>query len=172
MRTIYKRRSIRKFQDRSVEREKILKVLEAGMNAPSAMNQQPWQFVVIDDQNIIEKVLEVHPFARPAKEAPVSILVCGDLEKELAEGYWPIDCAAAVQNMLLEVTDIGLGGCWLGIYPKPERVACLKEALSVPETIVPFALIAVGYPAEDKEEKKLFDSSRIKYNSWDVLYQL
>ncbi len=167
MKTIYKRRSIRKFQEKPVEQEKLVQVIRAGMNAPSAVDQQPWQFVIIDDSKIIEEVVKVHPNAKPALDAPVSILVCGDPDRERSKGYWPIDCSAAVQNMLIEITDIGLGGCWLGIYPREERVNRLRELIGAPAQIIPFALIAVGYPAEEKEEKNLFDQWRIHYNTWE-----
>jgi len=171
MQTIYSRRSIRQFIDKPVEKEKLLKIIEAGMNAPSAVNQQPWQFIIIDDRNIINEVIDVHPHALPAQRAPASILVCGDLERERSKGYWPIDCAAAVQNMLLMITELGMGGCWLGIYPREKRVQRLRELVSCPGEIVPFALIAVGYPAEHKEQKQLFDPQRIRYNQWNRLYE-
>lgn len=167
MNTIYVRRSIRTFLDKPVEQEKLNQIIKAGMNAPSAVNQQPWQFVIIDERSIIDEVVKVHPHALPAQRAPVSILVCGDPQKERSKGYWPIDCAAAVQNMLLMITDLGLGGCWLGIYPRENRVKRLQELLGTPSEIIPFALIAVGYPAEEKEPKELFDAQRIHYNRWE-----
>lgn len=166
MDTIYKRRSIRKFQQKSVEQDLLLKIIKAGMNAPSAVGQQPWQFVIIDDKQVIEEVVKVHPNAKPAMNAPISILVCGDLDKERSQGNWPIDCAAATQNMLLEIASLGLGGCWLGIYPREQRMNRLRELIGAPEHIVPFSLIALGYPAEELAPKDTFDAKRIYYNSW------
>ena len=166
MKTIYARRSIRTFTDEPVKQQDLLKIIKAGMNAPSAVNQQPWEFVIIDSQDIIDGVLEVHPNAKPAKSAPVSILVCGTPSREKSQGYWPIDCAAAVENMLLEITDLGLGACWLGIYPREPRVKKLQEMLKAPKDVIPFALIAVGHPAEEKPPKDLYDEQRIHKNSW------
>jgi len=101
------------------------------------------------------------------KEAPVAILVCGDLDLEKHKGYWVQDCSAATENMLIEIADQDFGGVWLGIYPREDRVQALRKLLKIPERVVPFSLIAVGYPAEKKGPKNEFHSERVKYNSWE-----
>lgn len=165
---IYARRSIRKFKDTPVDRSLLEEVIKAGMNAPSAMDQQPWQFVIMEDRSVHPRILKVHPNAKPLTEAPVGLLVCGDLSREITEGYWSIDCAAATENMLLKIAELGLGGCWLGIYPREHRVEELSEIIGAPDYIVPFALIAVGYPDEVKEAKDIYEPERIHVDRWPL----
>jgi nitroreductase len=149
-----------------VSRQAFEAVIRAGMNAPSAGNQQPWQFVIIDERSLLERITEIHPYAQMLHEAPAAILVCGDLKLEKHEGYWVQDCSAAVENMLLEIVDQGLGGVWLGVFPREERVAGIRELLGIPDGIVPFALIALGHPAEEKGLKNEYHGERIRYNHW------
>ena len=167
MDVIYKRRSIRKYTSKNVPEEAILSFIKAGMNAPSAGNQQPWHFVVIRDRRILDEIPKFHPYSQMLHEASTAILVCGDLDLDEHAGYWVQDCSAAVENILLEITDQGFGGVWLGVYPREERVEGLRTLLNVPERIIPFALIVVGYPAEQKEPKDEYKKERIRYNSWE-----
>jgi nitroreductase len=166
MDAIYKRRSIRKFTGERVPQETVTDFIRAGMNAPSAGNQQPWHFVIIDDRALLNEIPAFHPYAQMLHEAPVAILVCGDTRLEKHEGYWVQDCSAAVENILLEIVDHGYGGVWLGIYPRTERVEGLRKLLGIPDEIVPFALIAVGRPAEEKPPKNEFNKERIRHNTW------
>jgi len=167
MNAIYKRRSIRKYTSKEVPDEKLLEFVKAGMNAPSAGNQQPWRFVIVTERSILDKIPGVHPYAEMLKQAPAAILVCGDLGLDTHKGYWVQDCSACTENILLEIADQGFGGVWLGVYPREDRVDGLRKLLNIPENVVPLSLIAVGYPAEDKPPKNEFDKSRIRYNSWD-----
>ena len=167
MDAIYKRRSIRKYTSKRVPDEKLLEFVKAGMNAPSAGNQQPWRFVIVTERSILDKIPGIHPYAEMLKQAPAAIIVCGDLDLESHKGYWVQDCSACTENILLEIADQGFGGVWLGVYPREERVEGLRKLLNIPENVVPLALIAVGYPAEQKPPKNEFDKSRIRYNSWD-----
>lgn len=116
MDTIFQRRSVRKFLEKKISEEDIKRILRAGMAAPSC----EWVFVVMRDRERFQKFLEVHPYATALKTADTVILVCADLnlEKEPGEGWWIQDCSAAMQNMLLEATDLGLGSLWLGVHPK------------------------------------------------------
>lgn len=136
------------------------------MSAPSAGNQQPWQFVVINDPAILDKIRSVHSYAEMLKEAPVAILVCGDLQLARMKGFWVQDCSAATQNILIAVQAKGLGAVWLGVYPAEERVKGIQKLLSLPEHVVPFALVPVGYPAETKPPSNRYDTARIHYNKW------
>ena len=164
--TILARRSIRRYTGEKVNGEAIQKVLEAGMAAPSAGNQQPWHFIVLDDRKVLDAVPEHHPHSSMIREAPVAILVCGDISAEKHQGYWVQDCAAATQNMLLAVTDLGLGAVWLGVYPREDRVRGLRGLLGLPAHIIPFSLIPIGHPAEEKPPSGRFDSGRIHHNRW------
>ena len=166
MKAILTRRSIRKYKPQAVPDEIITELLTAAMCAPSAGNEQPWEFVVINDRKLLDRIPEFHPYATMLKEAPVAILVCGDLKREKHKGYWVQDCSAATENMLIAVNEKKLGAVWLGIYPREERVAGLRKLLGIPENIVPFSLIAIGYPAEVKEPADRFDPSRVHQNRW------
>ena len=166
MNAIFKRRSIRKYTAGAVADEVITRLLEAGMNAPSAGNQQPWQFVVVKDKATLAKLADASPYAKMTKDAAVAILVCGDLDRETHKGFWVQDCSAATENILIEVTDQGLGAVWLGIYPREDRVTYIRKLLGIPEHIVPFALIPVGHPAETKDASNRYDTSRVHYERW------
>ena len=166
MKAILTRRSIRKYKPQAVPDEIITELLTAAMSAPSAGNEQPWEFVVINDRKLLDRIPEFHPYATMLKEAPVAILVCGDLKREKHKGYWVQDCSAATENILIAVNEKKLGAVWLGIYPREERVAGLRKLLGIPENIVPFSLIAIGYPAEVKEPADRFDPVRVHQNRW------
>ena len=165
MDAIFKRRSIRKYTGDKVPLETLRELIKAGMNAPSANNQQPWQFVIIDERRLLDEIPRFHPHAKMLVEAPAAILVCGDASRDKS-GYWVQDCSAAVENILLEIADRGLGGVWLGVYPREERVEGVRGLLGIPQAVVPFALIAVGHPAEARPPKNEFHEDRVHYNRW------
>jgi len=166
MNTIYRRRSIRKFTQEPVPDEVLREFIRAGMNAPSAGNQQPWHFIIINRRKLLVEITKIHPYAQMLHEAPAAILVCGDLDLEEHEGFWVQDCSAATENILLEIVDQGFGGVWLGVYPRKDRVKGIRALLGIPERIIPFSLIAVGHAAEKKEPKGEFREERIRYNEW------
>jgi nitroreductase len=155
------RRSIRKFQNRPVPGELVRQMLEAAMFAPSARNAQPWQFVVIEDRQMLVSYGRKHPNAEMAAQAPLGILVCGDKELELSPGYWPVDCAAAVQNLLLAAHALGLGAVWTGVYPREDRMATLRQMCQLPEPVMPHSLILIGYPAESPTTPERFKPERV-----------
>ena len=166
MNAIFKRRSIRKYTSEPVSEEQIEKILRAGMAAPSAGNQQPWHFIVIDDREILSEIPKCHPYSKMLNEASCAIVVCGDVTLQRFEGYWVQDCSAATQNMLLMATELGLGSVWLGVYPREERVEALKTLLKIPEHVIPLSIISLGYPAEEKEPNNRFDETRVHRNTW------
>jgi len=166
MKTILTRRSIRKYTKQAVSDDLINQILEAAMAAPSAGNGQPWQFLVINDRKLLDEIPNLHPHAAMIREAPIAILVCGDLSKEKYPGFWPVDCAAATENLLLGVHAVGLGAVWCGIYPRDERMDAFKKMLGIPEGIMPFALVPIGYPGEEKPPSERFEKERIHYNKW------
>ncbi|PLV59119.1 nitroreductase family protein [Thermotoga sp. KOL6] len=166
MSIIYKRRSIRKYQKKDVPDELVIELIRAAMHAPSACNQQPWHFVVIRDERTKRKIAELHPYAKMAAEAPVVILVCGDPTLEECKGFWVQDCSAAVENLLLRAAELGIGTVWCGVYPNKERVKNFRKLLEIPEHVIPFALVPVGYPAEHPEPEDRFKPERIHYEKW------
>ena len=163
---IKKRRSIRSFQDKNVSDEDLYTLLEAAMLAPSAGNEQPWHFIIIDDQEIINKIPNIHPYSKMITQVNKAILVCADLNQTKYEGFWIQDCAAATQNILLKAVDLDLATVWLGIYPDEERVAKFKNLFKLPADIIPFSLIPVGYPANEKRTPDRFNKNRIHRNKW------
>ncbi|MBI5074019.1 MAG: nitroreductase family protein [Nitrospirae bacterium] len=167
MQALFSRRSIRKYTTDQVSEQTIQEILEAAMSAPSAGNQQPWHFVVIDDRKLLDRVPDLHPHALMCREAQTAILVCGDPSLEKHVGYWVQDCAAATENLLLSVHALGLGGVWLGIYPRSERVIGVRKLFAVPEHVIPFALIPFGHPAEQKPARPdRYNETRIHRNTW------
>lgn len=166
MEAILGRRSIRKYSEKAVPEDLVHELLTAAMAAPSAGNQQPWQFIVIDERRLLNAITEFHPYADALKQAPIAITVCGDMTLQKWEGFWVQDCSAAIENLLVAAHAKGLGTVWLGVHPIGDRASGLRNLLRLPDTIVPLAVIALGYPAEHKEPANRYDSSRIHRNGW------
>ncbi|WP_029897432.1 nitroreductase family protein [Desulfohalovibrio reitneri] len=160
------RRSIRSFTDDPVSPEQVRAMLEAAMLAPSAGNAQPWRFTVIDDPQLLAKVPAINPYAKMAAKAPVAILVSGDTAAEKFPGYWPQDCAAAVENMLLAAHALGLGAVWTGIHPVEERVTAFQDLCSLPATHVPMALVVAGVPENPGKPADRYDEGKVRRNTW------
>ncbi len=167
---ILDRRSIRRFTDQPIDNETIKNILTAAMYAPSAVNLQPWHFVVIDQRPMMEKIMEIHPHARMLRTASHAVVVCGDIHLQHADGYWVVDCGAATQNLLLAAHALELGSCWVGIHPREERKAAFSRLLSLPSHVLPFALVALGYPEEHKPRPERFHPEKVKHNNWDTPY--
>ena len=166
METLLTRRSIRHYTAQAVPDDMIQVILEAAMSAPSAVNEQAWQFIVITDPQVMRDVHKLHPYSDPLNEAAAAILVCGDLNRQLAKGFWVQDCSAATENLLLAAHANGLGAVWMGVYPDQARSESLRRLFCAPDNIVPFALIAIGYPAEHIPPAHRFDAQRIHTNRW------
>jgi nitroreductase len=163
---IFTRRSIRRFTDQPVANEHIETLLRAGMAAPSAGNQQAWEFVVVDDRALLEAIPRVHPYAQMCGEAPLTLAVCADPSREKYNGFWVQDCSASTQNILIAAHAIGLGAVWLGIAPGGDRAHSIAELLKLPDGVEPLALIAVGHPAETKEPEDRYDPLKTHHNQW------
>ncbi len=163
---VLSRRSIRKYTDEPVTDEQVECLLRAAMAAPSAGNQQPWQFVVIREREVLDAVPEVHPYSSMITLAPLAILVCGDRRLERWPQYWDQDCSAATENMLVAAAQLGLGAVWLGVHPLQERVDGLRRLLCIPREITPFSLVPVGWPAETKAPADRYDAARVHYDRW------
>ena len=163
MNEIFKRISVRKFEDKAVEQEKIEQILRAAMAAPSAGNQQPWEFYVVKDREIIKNLAGVSPYAGCAAGAPVVIVPCYRTEGLRFPEYDTIDLSIATENILLEITSLGLGGVWLGIAPVAERIQAVDEILGLGKNLHTFALVPIGYPAEERAQQDRYDERRIHY---------
>jgi len=167
---ILDRRSIRRFTDQKIDNEQIKMLLTAAMYAPSAVNTQPWHFVVIDDESLMLKIMEVHPHARMLQSASHAVVVCGDELLQHDHGYWVVDCGAATQNLLLAAQTMGLGACWVGLHPREERKSAFSRLLRLPPHVLPFAMVALGFPEELKPRPDRFHADKVKYNGWDSEY--
>ena len=163
---IRNRRSIRKYLDKNIPDDIVDKLLEAAMYAPSARNERSWHFIVINKRELLDEITKVHPYSSMLKQAPLAILVCGDTSIEPSVEYNAINCSAATQNILLAAYEMGLGTCWLGVFPRQDRVAGLTKLFNLPGNIIPISLVAVGYPDETKETPERFMKDRVRYNSW------
>ena len=164
--TILTRRSIRKYINKPVEKEKIDKMLKAAMYAPSARNYRPWQFIVVDERAKLDDLSALHPYAKMLKEASLAIVVCGDLSIEKEEGYLAVNCSAATQNILLAARDMELGSVWLGLYPRKPRMKDVQKYFSLPGHILPISLVAIGYPYEEKSKPERFEEEKVHWNGW------
>jgi len=163
---ILTRRSVREFTEEDIDEKAISEILKAGMYAPSAGDQRPWHFIVIRNRKTLEAVTSFHPHAGMLKKAPAAIAVLADEASQKHKGYWTQDCSAATQNMLLAAHALGLGGVWLGIYPREERVKGLSELLGLPGNVVPLALLAFGHPAVKPRQPDRWDIARVRREKW------
>ena len=162
---IYGRRSIRKYvKDVVIPEEDIKKILTSAMVAPSACNTRPWEFIVVENQEVKQKLVEAHPHARMILDASICILVVArdDLQKGVCSGYYPQDCGAATENILLTSYDLGYGSCWCGVYPNEDRVNKIKDILNI-EVGIPFNIIAIGKADETPMMKGKYEEHKVKY---------
>ena len=165
---IMTRTSIRQFTDQPIAKDTLDQIVKAGMAAPSAVNAQPWAFIVVTEKEVLDSLNNVHPYSN-LKTATAAIIVCGDMSKAMeGEGreYWVQDCSAATENILLAAHAYGLGAVWCGVYPVEERVNDVKAVLGIPEGIIPLNIITMGYPAENPEPKDKYKPENIHFQKW------
>lgn len=160
------RRSIRKYTDKEIEAERLNTILKAGMYAPSAVNKQPWEFIVVRDVENRRKITEVHENSKMLPDANVGIVVCINKNEQHADGYGIQDCTAAIQNMLLAAHAQGIGAVWLGVYPRMNRVDAIAKLFKLPEHIQPLAILSLGYPAQEPTQPERFNEAKIHYEKF------
>ncbi|TET49179.1 MAG: nitroreductase family protein [Anaerolineales bacterium] len=163
METIFARRSVRKYGAEAVSEADVRVLLEAAMAAPSANNSKPWHFVVVAERQKLDSLAAGHPHAKMLHQAPLTVAVCG---KPADSDFWVQDCSAATENLLLAATAAGLGSVWVGVHPREQLVAFVRQELGMPSDVVPFCLIAVGHPAEEKEPRTQYDEGRVHRETW------
>lgn len=161
------RRSVRRYTDQPVSDDSVSQLLHAAMAAPSARNQQPWRFIVVRNSALLAAIAAAEPYGGMIVGAQVAIVVCADLDLVTSEGFWVQDCAAATENLLLAAHTLGLGAVWVGTYPLEERVAGVRAAFGLPEHIVPFAVVPIGYPAERPAPADRFDPARVHFDCYE-----
>jgi nitroreductase len=167
MNIIFTRRSIRKYTNEPVSQEQLTLLLQAAMAAPTACNNRLWEFIVITDRAMMDELRRVHEHGR--YNAPAAIIVCANPEIAQNEGcnpYWVQDCSAATENILIAAAGLGLGTVWLGVYPREQRVAAVRDALSIPAHVTPLCIIHVGHPAEDKPPRTQYDAQHVYWQHY------
>ncbi len=162
------RRSVRQFETgKKIPHSDIEDLLKIAMYAPSGYNRQPWEFVVVEDEAMKEKIMALHSHASFLKDASAAIIVCGDTQRHLDDNFWVVDTSAATENLLLAIHGKGLGGCWCAIYPYEDRMKQFQELLGLPEHVKPNALVVVGYPAKiPPQPQDRFDEKKVHYEHW------
>jgi len=163
---IHTRRSTRKYLDKPVPDDMITQLLQAAMTAPSAHNEQPWRFLVVKDREMLEKVSAANRNAGMAAKAGVGILVCMDPELAKTKEMAPLDCSNATMNILLAAHALGLGGVWTAAYPEEERMTKYRGLFGIPESIVPFSFVCLGWPEQPGKREDRFKIDRVKYERW------
>lgn len=166
---IFTRTSVRSYTDQPIASEQIDTLLRAAMSAPTAVNKQPWRFIVVDDQALLDSIAHNFSSMKMAADAPVAIIACGDLSAALegaAQDYWIQDVSAATENLLLAAHSMGLGAVWCGIYPIADRVDQFSDMLQLPSDIIPLACICIGHPLGENTPKDKWHPEYIHHNTW------
>ena len=167
IKAIHTRKSIREYTSQAIPDELVHELLAAAMQAPSAGNQQPWHFIVVNERQQLDALADVLPFGKMLKTAPLGIIVCADMDLEKHRGFWVQDCSNATMNILLAAHDLGLGAVWVAIYPVEDRVAGVKQILGLPEHGVPLCVVPVGYPMNKPQlPARRYDETRLHHNHW------
>jgi nitroreductase len=167
MNSIFERRSIRHYQKKEIPDEALRTILRAGMYAPSAGNEQSWEFIVIRSRETLEALCNAHPYAKALLSCDTAIAVCGNLSRQkYSVQYWVLDCAIAGQNIMLEAHELGIGSVWLGVYPCEYRTENIAHILNVPDDVIPLSIIALGYPAETVEMPERCCEDKVHWEKW------
>ena len=165
---IFSRRSVRAYQPTEVDPELVQDLLESAMADPSAVAKDPWEFIVIRQRSTLARIASGLPNGGLLADAAVGIVVCGDLTRahDRQLSYLLQDCSAAIENLLLAAQALGLGSCWLGVHPREDRVAHIRQLLTVPEQVIPVAVIALGWPAESPAPRTRYRAEAVHHETW------
>lgn len=162
------RRSIRRYKQKPVEEKVMMQLVKAGMAAPSAFDQQPWKFIIINDKEILQQIADLHPFASMVRFAAGFILVCAvPVKDKKSLDMWPQDCAAATENILLAAHALNLGAVWIGVYPNKNHMNIFRKICCIPEDIIPFSGVCFGVADTKKDPSNRFKRSNVHWNRWD-----
>lgn len=168
MEVINKRRSVRTFKaNAQISQAQIEILLRAGMQAPSALNEQPWEFIVVNDSSVLKELSQISNHSKSLADAACGIILLTNKTKVKSVLY-PQDMAACTQNILLEATELKIGSCWLGTYPKEDRMNAISEYFKLPENIEPFSIIALGVleTADSLKFVDRYNPNVVHYNRW------
>lgn len=165
MNSIYNRRSIRKYEDKNIPKSKLEQLVKAGMQAPSAHNKKPYEFIIVTEKELLNKLSETGLYCHMLKYAAAAIVVMSKADEQETP-YWQADCGAVVENILLEATELGIGSCWIGEYPNIEKSQKVKEILLIPEDYQVFATISLGYAQEKKSPNDNYYKEKVHYEKF------
>lgn len=160
------RYSVRRYTGEKLTEEQWDTVFQAAFSAPSAHNLQPWHFIRIEEESILEELAHKHPYAKMLPAAGGAILTCADISIQSEVGFAVEDCSAAIQNMLITLNGLGLGGVWIGIYPIEELILEMRRVFHLPENILPIGLMAVGHKEKSGKARQKYDPNKIHVNGW------
>ena len=166
---ILQRNSVRAYTDRAVSHEQLDTLIRAAMAAPTGRDMRPWHFIVLEGRHQLSPLAEQLPYAKMLAEAQAAVVVCGDMSVTDKEGNpsrnWTFDCSAATENLLLQAEAMGLGAVWTGVYPYDERIEAVKQALHLPDHLIPLNVIPIGYPKGDPQPKDKYDPAKVEYRN-------
>lgn len=162
MEEIFSRRSIRKYVDKEIEEDILYKILKAGMNAPTARNLKPFEFIIVRDKEILEQLSNTKKNSYFVKHSNATIIILG---KELSE-FWQQDLGAVTQNILLQATSFNIGSCWIGVAPNENYESYIRGVLNIPEDIRVFSMVSLGYPGEIKDRNDNYYDDKIHYDKY------
>jgi nitroreductase len=168
--TIFSRRSVRSFTGEAVSHETLIKILRAAMAAPSAVNIQPWAFIVVTDRGTLDELCEHLPYAKMLDMSGAAIVVCGipDKDEVFSKDYWVMDCSAASENILLAVHALGLGAVWTAVHADKQRIATVRKILKIPENVIPLNVIPIGIPKDKGRVTDKFKEDNIHWEKWQA----
>lgn len=169
LKTIFSRKSVRAYAEGSIPKEKLEMLVRAGMAAPSAVDQRPWEFVVITEPTMLKSLAARLPYAKMAAHAAAAIVVCGDLRRQFGGSdsvMWVVDCSAATENVLLAAESLGLGAVWTALYPYSERMEPVEKLLGLPDYAQPLCLIPIGLPQGGESPKDKWNATRLHWEQW------
>lgn len=166
--TIFNRKSVRAYRDEKIDQETLELLVKAGMAAPSGVDTRPWEFIIIDDKGILERIAANLKYGKMLKNAAGAIAVCGQPKKSIFEGdeFWLMDCSNAAENILVAAESLGLGAVWVSCYPSQERINKVKPILDLPSGVEPLCIISLGYPLIDQKAKNKFNAKQVHWNRW------
>lgn len=172
--TIMNRKSVRSYTSQKVSHDQVMTLLRAAMAAPSGRNMQPWRFVVVDNPDTLKILADSLPYAKMLKEASVAIVVCGEMnfvnhrnnDQLEPNKNWTADCAAATENLLIAVESMGLGAVWTASWPYEERYSAVSRTLGIPDGVMPYCVVPIGYPAGENKPKDKWKPENVHFNKW------
>jgi len=165
---IHQRKSVRHYTGQAVDAATLTEIVRAGMAAPTAVNMQPWAFVVVTDKAQLTALAKGLAYGKMLEKAGGAIVVCALPKKayEQKAEFAILDATCATENMLLAIEALGLGGVWVSTYPEPERMDFTRKALGIPEDVIPLNIISVGHPVGTERPKDKFKPEKIHWGQW------